>query len=198
MKQLSFICLFLGSFVLTAQDEEQLIAAGVLPYTYLNDSVYLLLGYDADKPGWTDFGGMKEWVGNLDNEKRLETAEEIAIREFYEECRMVYGKEDITASMDPNAYITAASGVYRSYVVKIPYKSRAEIRGALIPVDDKFQIFNEKSDFYWISLAELKQIIRSGSNVLSNSPNQGIIYKHFYSTLKVVLQDDSIDEMFKP
>ncbi|WP_425390562.1 hypothetical protein [Ekhidna sp.] len=176
--------------------DDKLVAAGVLPYTVKNDTVYLLLGYDADKPGWTDFGGSREMVGTLDNEQRLETPREIAVREFFEECRMVYEKEEINLNFRPEAYITAVNGVYRSYVVKIPYKPREEIRQALIPVNEKFDIFNEKKDFYWISLNELKSVIRSGEKSLSNSPNQGIIYKHFYNTLNKVLQDDELDYFF--
>ncbi|WP_420316273.1 hypothetical protein [Ekhidna sp.] len=177
--------------------DDKLVAAGVLPFTVINDTVYLLLGYDADKPGWTDFGGGREMVGSLDDEKRLETPREIAVREFFEECRMVYGKEEIELYFRPDAYITAVNGVYRSYVVYFPYKSRQEIRQALIPVDEKFEIFNEKKDFYWISLNELKSVIRSGSNRLPNSPNREILYKHFYNTLNKVLQDDQVDYLFK-
>lgn len=176
--------------------DDKLVAAGVLPYTVIDDTVYLLLGYDEDKPGWTDFGGRREVVGSLDNEKRLETPREIAVREFFEECRMVYEKEEIDLNFRPEAYISAVNGVYRSYVVYIPYKSRQEIRQALIPVDDKFDIFNEKKDFYWITLDELKEVVRSGSKLLPNSPNQGIIYKHFYNTLNKVLQNDQVDYLF--
>ncbi len=190
------ICITLLYAVRSIGQDDKLVAAGVLPYTIIDDQVYLLLGYDDDKPGWTDFGGGREMVGSLNNETRLETPQEIAVREFFEECRMVYGKEQIDVEFRPEAYITAANGVYRSYIVNLPYKSREEIRQAMIPLDDKFEIFREKSDFYWITLDELKSIIRAGSNRLSNSPNQGIIYKHFYNTLKVVLQDDQMDDLF--
>lgn len=187
-----------GLFVLKANaQDDKLVAAGVLPYTVIDDTVYLLLGYDNDKPGWTDFGGGREVVGSLDNETRLETPQEIAVREFFEECRMVYGKEEINEYFRPEAYIAATNGIYRSYVVKIPYKSRKELREAMIPLDDKFEIFQEKDDFYWITLDELKSVIRSGGNKLPNSPNQGLIYKHFYNTLNVVLQDDTLDYLFE-
>ena len=191
------ITCLIGLFALKAScQDDKLVAAGVLPYTVIDDTVYLLLGYDEDKPGWTDFGGGREMVGSLDNETRLETPQEIAVREFFEECRMVYGKEEIDSNFRPEAYIAATNGIYRSYVVNIPYKSRQEIRQAMIPLDDKFIIFREKSDFYWITLDELKSVIRSGSNRLPNSPNQGIIYKHFYNTLNVVLQDNQMDYLF--
>lgn len=196
MKHAITCFMLLLSLSVKSQDDK-LVAAGVLPYTHIGDTVYLLLGYDNDKPGWTDFGGGREWVGTLGNEKRLETPKEIATREFFEECRMVYGREEINLNFNPEAYITSASGVYRSYVVKIPYKSRQEFRNALIPIDEKFAIFNEKSDFYWISLDELKTIIRSGGNSLFNSPNQGIIYIHFLETLNIVLQNDALDYLFK-
>ncbi|MEP0986100.1 hypothetical protein [Ekhidna sp.] len=190
------ICL-IGLLALESNgQDDKLVAAGVLPYTVIDDTVYLLLGYDEDKPGWTDFGGGREIVGSLNNETRLETPQEIAVREFFEECRMVYGKAEIDLKFRPQAYITAVNGVYRSYVVNLPYKSRDEIRQAMIPLDDKFIIFREKKDFYWISLDELKSVIRSGSNRLTNSPNQGIIYKHFYNTLNRVLQDDQMDYLF--
>ncbi|WP_424963494.1 hypothetical protein [Ekhidna sp.] len=195
MKIIIILLSGLLAFSASGQDN-QIIAAGILPYTIINDTVYVLLGYDEDKPGWTDFGGSREMVGTLDNDQRLETPQEIAVREFFEECRMVYEKEEINLNFRPEAYITAVNGVYRSYVVNIPYKSRQEIRQALIPVDEKFEIFNEKKDFYWITLNELKSVIRTGSNRLSNSPNQGIIYKHFYNTLNKILQDDQIDYLF--
>ncbi|WP_462251761.1 NUDIX hydrolase [Ekhidna sp.] len=191
------ITCLLGLFALNANcQDENLVAAGVLPYTVINDTVYVLLGYDADKPGWTDFGGGREMVASLEDEQRLETPQEIAVREFFEECRMVYGREEIDLNFRPDAYIEAVNGVYRSYVVNIPYKSRQKIRQAMIPLDDKFIIFREKSDFYWIPLEELKSIIRSGGNSLPNSPNNGVIYKHFYNTLNKVLQDDQVDGLF--
>ncbi|MEQ9008583.1 MAG: hypothetical protein RLP12_11910 [Ekhidna sp.] len=189
-----FFTCFIGLLAFNAiSQDDKLVAAGVLPYTVMDDTVYLLLGYDEDKPGWTDFGGRRELVGTLDNDLRMETPQEIAIREFFEECRMVYEKEDINLNFRPEAYIEAVNGIYRSYVVNIPYKPREEIRQSLIPVDEKFEIFNEKADFYWISLDELKTVIRSGSNKLPNSPNQGVIYKHFYNTLNKVLQDDQVE-----
>ncbi len=192
-----FISCVLGLLALDAScQDENLVAAGVLPYTVINDTVYVLLGYDADKPGWTDFGGGREMVASLEDEQRLETPQEIAVREFFEECRMVYGREEIDLNFRPDAYIAAVNGVYRSYVVNIPYKSRQKIRQAMIPLDDKFIIFREKSDFYWIPLEELKSIIRAGGKSLPNSPNNGVIYKHFYNTLNKVLQDDQVDELF--
>lgn len=190
-------CLIVFVGLRASGQDDKVVAAGVLPYTIIDAQVYLLLGYDDDKPGWTDFGGGREIVGSLNNETRLETPQEIAVREFFEECRMVYGKEQIDVKFRPDAYITATNGVYRSYVVNLPYKSREEIRKAMIPLDDKFEIFREKSDFYWISLDDLKTVIRSGSNKLPGSPNKGIIYKHFYNTLNVVLQDDQLDYLFE-
>ena len=195
MKTIIILLSSLLVFKAIGQDEK-LVAAGVLPYTIIDDTVYLLLGYDEDKPGWTDFGGSREMVGSLDDEQRLETPREIAVREFFEECRMVYEKEEINLNFRPEAYITAVNGIYRSYIVQLPYKPREEIRQALIPVDEKFEIFNEKKDFYWITLDELKTVIRAGSNRLPNSPNQGIIYKHFYNTLNMILQDDQMDSLF--
>ena len=195
MRLLTLLLLF-PTLSVFAQDEN-IRASGILPYIITNDSVYILLGYDNDKPGWTDFGGGREWVTTLDEEKRLETPAEIAMREFFEECRKVYGTEEIRQNFDPDNYIPSANGVYRSYLVKMPYRSREEFRKAPIPADEKFAIFREKSDFYWITLSELKSIIRSGGNTLPGSPNGGVIFKYFYDTLVIVLKDDSIDEKFK-
>ncbi|NQZ77739.1 MAG: hypothetical protein HRT61_16790 [Ekhidna sp.] len=195
MKYFVLSLLLFSALSALAQDEN-LIAAGILPYTITNDTVYLLLGYDDDKPGWTDFGGGRELIGSLNNDERPETPREIAVREFFEECRMVYGKELINLRFRPEAYIDAVNGVYRSYLVNIPFKSRDEMREAMIPVDKRFKIFREKSDFFWISLYDLKSSIRSGSNRLEGSPNKGILYKHFYDTLKQALQDDSVDQLF--
>lgn len=191
-------CLFaLFTFTTTYAQEDKLIAAGVLPYTIFEDTVYLLLGYDADKPGWTDFGGGREFVSNVENETRLETPEEIAIREFFEECRMVYGREEIDLNFRENAYFTSANGVYRSYIVKIPYKPREEMREAMIPLGDAFVIFNEKKDFYWIKLSELKDLVRAGGTSLPDSPNQGVLYKDFLATLHLVFKDDALDKWFE-
>ena len=196
MKYIITCLIALVAFNASCQDDK-LVAAGILPYTIINDTVYLLLGHDDDKPGWTDFGGGREIVGSLDNETRLETPQEIAVREFFEECRMVYGKVEIEENFRPEAFIGATNGIYRSYIVKLPYISREAIRKAMIPLDEKFAIFREKSDFYWITLDELKAVIRSGSKTLPNSPNKGILYKHFYNTLNVVLQDDKLDYLFE-
>lgn len=179
-----------------AQDDK-VVAAGVLPYTVKNDSIFILLGYDDDKSGWTDFGGGREWVSNVDRTyKRLETPEEIAVREFYEECRKVYSAEEISSNFNPNRFIVADSKVYRSYVVKIPYKSREELRNALIPLNPSFSIFNEKTDYYWISLDELKAVILSGENQLPDSPNNGKFFSKFYDTLLREVKNQTIDTYF--
>ena len=67
---------------------------------------------------------------------------------------------------------------------------------ATIPVDEKFSFYNEKFDYYWIYLDELKSIIKKGSNVLPNSPNKGVIYDKFYSTLKEQFTDNKIEYLF--
>ena len=35
-------------------------AAGILPYTFVNNEVYVLLGKDINSNTWSDFGGKSE------------------------------------------------------------------------------------------------------------------------------------------
>ena len=133
-------------------------SAGVLPYTYFNNTIYFLLGRDRKEETWSDFGGKSE---QCDNGK----AENTASREFYEEtsgsvidvrtmrdrlqrkkdCRVIYSK-------------TLNGYQYIMYVVRIPYKDYRNIFlrvFSFIKYVKAHRKFIEKDDIRWVSMSTL-------------------------------------------
>jgi hypothetical protein len=128
-------------------------AAGILPYTFYNGKVYLLLGKDVRDNFWSDFGGKSEIV---DDNRPLQTA----MREFYEEtCGIIMDLKSLKNRMGsttaPFQSVTQNGKKYFMYWVEIPYNStyRAIYR-RLLGYMRHIKMYKkriEKTDIKWIS-----------------------------------------------
>jgi len=93
-------------------------SAGILPYSVVDDRVYLLLGCESCDGSWSDFGGKMEIE---DGEDSVQTA----CREFTEETLGVIMslndiKNKIKQSVCLNS-VTYSGQVYLMYMVQIPW-----------------------------------------------------------------------------
>lgn len=129
-------------------------AAGILPYTFYNGTVYLLLGKDVRDNFWSDFGGKNE---PADDGRPLNTA----IREFYEEtCGIIMDLKSLRNRMS-NAACTLQSQTqigktYYMYTLEIPYNSTyRSIYRKFLAYMRHIKMFRkkcEKVDIKWVSV----------------------------------------------
>lgn len=131
-----------------------LYAAGILPYTFYNGKVYLLLGKDVRDNSWSDFGGKCE---QCDDNRPLNTA----IREFYEEtCGIIMDMKSLKNRMGNNhcslQSVTQNGKTYYMYTLEIPYNSTYRcIYRKLLNYMKHIKMFRkkiEKTDIKWISV----------------------------------------------
>lgn len=132
-------------------------AAGILPYTYFNGNVYLLLGKDVRDNYWSDFGGKSEIQ---DGEKPMNTA----IREFYEEtCGIIMDPKSLKIKMNNVQSVTFSNTqnnkVYYMYAIEIPYNSvyRGVFRRMIMYLKHikMFQRTIEKTDIKWVNATDV-------------------------------------------
>jgi len=94
------------------------IGAGILPYSIDQEQYLFLLGKDAEREKWTDFGGGR---------KNDETPEQTAARECEEETIKVLGSADtISKSLEESTtYLikSEAEKPYYQYLIKIDFIS---------------------------------------------------------------------------
>lgn len=128
-------------------------AAGILPYTFFNGQVYLLLGKDVRDNAWSDFGGKCE---PHDDDKPLMTA----IREFYEEtCGIVMDPKSLKIKMNNVQSVTFSNTqnnkLYYMYAIEIPYNSTYRgIFRRMIMFLKHINMYNktiEKTDIKWVN-----------------------------------------------
>lgn len=132
-------------------------AAGILPYTFYNGKLYLLLGKDVRDNLWSDFGGKNEPV---DEGRPLNTA----LREFYEEtCGIIMDLKSLKNRM-ANASCTLQSQTqigktYYMYTLEIPYNSTyRSIYRKILAYMRHIKMFRkrcEKTDIKWVSAESL-------------------------------------------
>lgn len=132
-------------------------AAGILPYTFFNGHVYLLLGKDVRDNFWSDFGGKNEIH---DEEKPINTA----IREFYEEtCGIVMDPKSLKIKMNNVQSVTFSNTqnnkVYYMYAIEIPYNSsyRGIFRRMLMYLKhiNVYKKTIEKTDIKWVNVQDV-------------------------------------------
>lgn len=128
-------------------------AAGILPYTFYDSKVYVLLGKDVRDNFWSDFGGKNEIQ---DENKPINTA----MREFYEEtCGIIMDIKSLKNRMcnDPCVLqsLTQNGKSYYMYAMEIPYNStyRGIYRKLLVYMKHirMFKKRIEKTDIRWVS-----------------------------------------------
>lgn len=132
-------------------------AAGILPYTVHEGSVFVLLGKDVRNSLWSDFGGKSEVT---DNNKIVATA----MREFYEEtCGIVLDFKSLRNRM---AHVgkcvhsmTQNGRAYYMFPLEMPYVSyyRTTFRKLLgfMKHINMFKRKIEKTDIKWVSMNKL-------------------------------------------
>ena len=134
-------------------------AAGILPYTRLKDGrVLFLLGEDVRDCSFSDFGGKAERQDGC-------STEHTACREFLEETfglvlsdaqlRNVFGQKAFTLLRGT----TRAGHPYFCYAVEVPFQphlpSTARKLIGFFRVKGLYKTLVEKTDFRWVTLAEL-------------------------------------------
>lgn len=147
-------------------------AAGILPYTFFNGRVYLLLGKDVRDNFWSDFGGKNEIH---DEEKPINTA----IREFYEEtCGIVMDPKSLKIKMNNIQSVTFSNTqnnkVYYMYAIEIPYNSiyRGVFRRMLMYLKhiNVYKKSIEKTDIKWVNV----------NDVIGNKMNIRPVFKNTF------------------
>ena len=165
---LSLLCcsLLAGACALpSAMAEPPFVGAGILPYCFDQDRVFVLLGFDHHKGAWTDFGGGGEKVTSLeDGQRRWETRVQTAMREAIEESRGILGRQQIKAAVDPGRFFDHPTLDYRIFTANIGCIPAANFRQVPVPVGERWDHWREKSDFYWIDLALLKDQVATAKD----------------------------------
>lgn len=119
-------------------------AAGIVAYTRIQGSTYVLLAEHVDSNrGWGAFGG---------NRKGEETGAATASREFREETRCVYeGPSAEELAGNPSVVV----GKFLSYVAEVPYVPAQVFESNPAPPDCRGPDFDERGPWIWIPLADL-------------------------------------------
>lgn len=122
------------------------IAAGILPYAFVNDKVYYLLGKDTSTNTWSDFGGKCEPVDS-------NNPVNCAVREFNEETLGVIVDPKTLKSLlhqSPRKVVSRKQYlVYYMYLVEVPYLPflRSVFRRVSLHLSSR--MFVEKCDILW-------------------------------------------------
>lgn len=134
-------------------------SAGILPYTKDPNSgeILVLLGFERNKDGWTDFGGRMMF-----DDKDPAYA---AAREGAEESLEIFGAPEKLLRLIKNTpYVVKAqvSGrhnnytyLYNCYLIQVNYVDTQELIKALAYPEYQNRKFQEKSNFTWIKLKDL-------------------------------------------
>jgi 8-oxo-dGTP pyrophosphatase MutT (NUDIX family) len=129
-----------------------------------------LLGQEHACSGWRDSQKWSEFGGRAQN--KLESPEDIASREFYEETAgVIYDKCEIRDLLLNKRYIKfydyqiGENKFYRTYLVKIPYKDYCEnfARTYLYLLSRQLDAKRilEKRELRWISFSQLKAAVEN-------------------------------------
>lgn len=137
--------------VLPACGQPTIDAAGVLAFTRIQGTTYLLLAdHRNSERGWGAFGGHRE---------KGEAIEATAWREFIEETGCIY--RDL-----PPVDLTVAPGVtqgtYVSYLVEVPYVPAQTFSSSPAAPDCQAPEFNERGPWAWVPLDVLERVLEEG------------------------------------
>lgn len=122
------------------------IAAGILPYAFVDGKVYYLLGKDTSSNTWSDFGGKCEPVDS-------NNPVNCAVREFNEETLGIIVDPKTLKSLLHQAPKKVVSRkqylIYYMYLVEVPYLPflRSVFRRVALHLSTR--MFVEKSDVLW-------------------------------------------------
>jgi len=132
-------------------------AAGVLPYTFYQNTLYFLVGKDIRDNSWSDFGGKAE----AEDKDTLDTA----MREFYEEtCGVVMDLKALKARFAGRSNRVMVSATqnghpYYMYALQVPFTPhlRSTYRKllAFMRYRKLYKKNIEKTDMQWVCLDDL-------------------------------------------
>lgn len=169
--------------------------AGILPYAVYKGSIHVLLGYDPGR-GWTSFGGAPEKVVSVaDANPRWETRQETALREAFEECRMVVPQEELIRGLQGDRFFPKNNSPkdFITFTVKIRYRPVIQFARRWVPVNSRF---SEKTNYAWIPLSDLRQMVVKGVMELRGSPGNNKLWHTFYQGLQQLLRSPDYGRYF--
>jgi 8-oxo-dGTP pyrophosphatase MutT (NUDIX family) len=145
-------------------------AAGVMPYTFVDEDPLFLVGgeYRSDCFGGGPGFCWSTFVGRRDPSESHPT--ETAVREFHEETRYAFSPAE-GSTPDPGRLAgseplpTHKSGIY-VYLLEVPYVEPEDIRNG------RSGWANEKMDYCWVSLPELLDAVDSPPHQLPSHCGQ--------------------------
>lgn len=195
---LIFCCLAL-SLPALAQECDEYIGAGVLPYVVLQDgSINVLLAHEQGR-GWSSFGGGPKMISpRKRGQSRCETRLETALREALEESRRVLPKQVLetalpTADVYPPQY---SSRDFLTFVVAIPPVDIDNFTSNAVPPNDSG--YHETNALGWVTLTKLLSLAQADKvePVVPTVNNSGL-YIPFREGLREALRMGSVTA-FKP
>jgi len=183
-----------STFPAFAQECDDFIGAGVLPYVVLPDgSVKVLLAHEKGR-GWSSFGGgPKMRKVNKGLKLRCETRRETAIREAIEESRRVLSKEVLTSAIETAAIYPQQYGHrdFLTYVVAIPPVDINKFTSNVVPGNDPG--YDETNALGWVTLGELLRMAKADKNeAVVPAVNAASFYPHFRKGLRKALRAGDI------
>ncbi|MEZ0154493.1 MAG: hypothetical protein AB9Q22_06285 [Candidatus Reddybacter sp.] len=182
-----------------AQDCDEYIGAGVLPYVVLQDgSINVLLSHEQGR-GWSSFGGGPKMLAASKGVKpRCETRRETALREMLEESRRVLSRQVFeaalaTAEVYPRQY---SNRDFLTFVVAIPPVDIKHFYSNAVPANDPG--YHETNALGWVALTELLRLAQADKDepVVPAINNAGL-YSPFRQGLKKALRAGKVT-FFKP
>ena len=173
-----------------AQECDDFIGAGVLPYVVLADgSIKVLLAHEEGR-GWSSFGGgPKMRASHLDGKSRCETRRETAVREAIEESRQVLSKQVLESALKTAAIYPRQYGRrdFLTYVVAIPSADIKKYSSNVVPTNDPG--YYETNALGWVTLDELLRLAKADKNeAVVPRVNAAGFYPHFRKGLKDALR----------
>ena len=126
-------------------------AAGIIPYTFFNGTIYFLLGLERSNNKWSGFVGGSE-TG--------ETPQQTALREFHEETTMSFLKlndyiiETLKLTLPVIEKTKTGKKVYLWFVRFPPELNQADFHKNQLKTNEP--TLKEKSDITWFSLAQIE------------------------------------------
>lgn len=173
------ILILTGIFTKTAAQKN----AGIIPYFKSGGIIYVLLAdHNVASRGWAGFGGTRE---------KGENNKETAIREFHEETKDVFKKQNIDKKIKKHKPVKQENFV--SFFVEVKYVSVFEITNKKI----NSKQYRERDLYAWVPLKEIIRAIKSSKNkyqlnslYLPHESKNNRLYKPFAKAIEKALDEN--------
>lgn len=126
------------------------LAAGVVPYSKLNDEIFLLIAdHRINRTrGWAAFGGC------VDKDESISAA---ALRELHEETRCALDHAIAIDEQTPKVTI----GKFTGFALEVPFVPSKEIENNASPPSCDGVVFKERGPWAWVRLSDLLQLFET-------------------------------------